>query len=206
MTYPWIEPLPRNVEVLNAHFWAGRLQLEVEGAPTHQAKAKVGRRFAALGDVYVESMVRQPRACLGHFEREERQLELLFEMRADEQIDRLVVAEGGEQVVVFATIRVPDLGDADAFERDQQVLVRLREPLGEREVVDGWTGWASPPRDIRTEIGPSGAVRALHAPPPIIWDPPSRHPMTPTLREEGSPANERRVTQPEVVKVDARGR
>ena len=186
MTYPWIEPLPRNVEVLNARFWAGRLQLEVEGAPTHHGKAAVGRRFAALGDVYVESMVRQQRACRGHFEREERRLELLYEMTADEQIDRLVVAEGDEQVVVFATIRVPYLGDADALERDQPVHVPLREPLGERGVIDGWTGEALPPRDVRTEIGPSGAVRALDAPPPIFWGPRPRHPIAPAVPDEGS--------------------
>ena len=39
---------------------------------------------------------------------------MLYEMRADERIERLVVAEGDEHVVVFATIRVPELGDADA--------------------------------------------------------------------------------------------
>ena len=109
------------------------------------------------------------RACLGHFEREERRLELLYEMRADERIDRLVVAEGDERVVVFMTIRVPELGDADVFERDQPVHVSLREPLDEREVIDGWTAEAVPQRDIWTEIGPSGAVRAVEGSPPIVW-------------------------------------
>ena len=73
-------------------------------------------------------------------------------MRADERIDRLVVAEG-----------------------DQQVQRVVAEPLGEREVIDGWTGDAAPQRDIRTEIGPSGAVRAFDAPPPIVWGPPPHH-------------------------------
>ena len=196
MTYPWIEPLPRNVEVLNARFWGGRLQLEVEGAPTHQAKAAVGRRFAALGDVYVESMVRQPRACLGHFEPEARRLELLYEMRADEQIDRLVVAEGDEQLVVFATIRVPESETRIASSVTSRSTCGCGSRSASAEVIDGWTGDAAPQRDIRTEIGPSGAVRAVDAPPPIFWAP---------AFDEPSPS-ERRDSQPEVVKVDTRGR
>ena len=121
MSYPWIAPVPKNAEVLNARFWGGRLQLEVDGALTHHAKAAVGRRFAGLGNVYVESTARLRRACLGH------------------------------------------------FERDQPVHVSLREPLDEREVIDGWTAEAVRQRDIWTEIGPSGAVRAVEGSPPIVW-------------------------------------
>ena len=152
MDFSWVEPLPDGVALLDAKLEDGRLRLEVEGALTTRDTTAIGRRFADLGDVEIVARYRQPRRCVGHMEREARRLQLRYVTAGDEHMENVMVAEDDERVVVFGVMCVPAIQDMDQQQCECPYHVYLKAPLGDRTVIDGFTGEVVPYRNVYTAL------------------------------------------------------
>jgi hypothetical protein len=84
-----------------------------------------------------------PRRCYGHMEREPGRLQLRYALHDEEPVNEVVVAEDDEQVVVCGTICAPmDLEVEDTVGHPYHVY--LKQPLGERDVIDAVVGLPVP--------------------------------------------------------------
>jgi hypothetical protein len=148
MNFDWVEPLPNGITLLDAKLEDGRLRLEVEGALTTRDKKAVARRFAGFGDVEVIPRYRQPRRCLGCTERDPRRLQLRYATVGGEHIENVMIAEDAGRVILFGVMCVPEVQDIDQQADETLCHVYLREPLGDRPVIDGYTGEVVPSRSV----------------------------------------------------------
>jgi hypothetical protein len=93
----------------------------------------------------------EPRRCCGYMEREAGRLQVRFELRGDEHIDDIVVAEDEQTVVVFGTVCTA-VGGQEGHRCEVPYHEYLRAPLGDRTVIDGTTGEAVPYKNIYAEL------------------------------------------------------
>lgn len=93
----------------------------------------------------------RPLRCRGHMEREARRLQVRFELRGDEHVDDIVVAEDERTVVVFGTVCTAAVGE-EGDRCEVPCHVYLRAPLGDRTVIDGATGQVVPYKNIYAEL------------------------------------------------------
>jgi len=85
----------------------------------------------------------RPRRCYGQMEREPGRLQLRYALHDEEHVNEIVVAEDDAQVVVFGTICSPmDLDVEDTVGHPYHVY--LKQPLGERDVIDAVVGLPVP--------------------------------------------------------------
>jgi len=89
----------------------------------------------------------ETRRCVGYMEREAGRLQLRFELRGDEHIDDIVVAEADEAVVVFATV-CTSAGSEHGASCEGPWHVYLERPLGDRTVFDGTCGRRVPYKNV----------------------------------------------------------
>jgi hypothetical protein len=111
---------------------------------TVRDKTALARRFAALGDVEIIARYRQPRRCVGCRERDPCRLQLRYVTVGDEHMDNVMVAEDAERVVVFGVMCMPEVQDIHQRADESPYHVYLKAPLGDRTVIDGFTGEVVP--------------------------------------------------------------
>ena len=92
-----------------------------------------------------------PRSCLAYCEREPGRLQLRLVVDRDEHIDDIVVDETDDTIVVFAAVCSPATG-ARRDLCDCPFHVYLKEPLGERRVIDALSGRELPYRNVWDEL------------------------------------------------------
>ena len=149
----WTDPLPQGVALLSTKLLGGRLRVEVSGAEDPRVQVAVLDRFGLLGDVEVVPRRLEPRRCQGHMEREERRLQLRYDVCGDEHMDMIHVAEDERSVVVFGVMCIPLSDEAyDGHIMDSPYHVYLDQPLGERTVIDGFTGEVVPYKNVYIEL------------------------------------------------------
>jgi hypothetical protein len=142
--------LRESIHVLSAERHRGRLNVFVTSPDEDRARAAVR---ACLGDavtVYVcgdVPRVVRPMPCEGYMEREAGRLQLRYVNRGDQHIDHIFVAEDDETVVVYGMSCISPLG-ASGDEVDSPYHEYLKQPLGDRTVIDGVTGEPVPYRNV----------------------------------------------------------
>ena len=84
-------------------------------------------------------------------EREAGRLQVRFELRGKEHVEDIVVAEEEGAVVVFGTVCTA-LEGAEGDRCEVPCHVYLKEPLGDRTVIDGTTGEVVPYKNVYAEM------------------------------------------------------
>lgn len=147
--------LRQGIVVVHAEAVKGGLRVEVAGATEDRVCEAVARQLGEETEVDVLSHVPRllmPRRCLGHMEREAGRLQLRYELRSDEHMDQIFVAEDAETVAVLGVICTPADGRFDdCCEVPHHVY--LERPLGDRVVVDGFCGVVVPYKNVYLRLG-----------------------------------------------------
>jgi|tagenome__1003787_1003787.scaffolds.fasta_scaffold20615186_2 hypothetical protein len=133
----------------------GRYRGVVVSAPdAMRARERVCAQLGATMDVWVCGEAPRevkPRPCVGYLEREPRRLQVRFVLQGDQHIDDIVVAEDESAVVVLGTVCVSVHRD-EGPEVECPAHVWLRQPLGDRSVIDGFNGQPVPYKNVWTHI------------------------------------------------------
>jgi hypothetical protein len=132
-----------------------RLRIAVTGQGAARVRDLTARRLGHGVDVdVIGDLPRrlEPRPCVGYMEREPRRLQLRIELRGDDHVDEIVVAEDEREVVAFATACTPTAGETGAA-CEVPCHVYLQRPLGERMVVDGTSGREVPYKNVYAALG-----------------------------------------------------
>jgi hypothetical protein len=129
---------------------AARRRIGVTGQGTARVRDVTARRLGAgvevdvLGDLPRRL---EPRPCVGYMEREPGRLQLRLELRGDDHVDEIVVAEDWQAVVAFATVCTSTAGDVGSV-CEVPCHVYLERPLGGRTVIDGSCGREVPYKNV----------------------------------------------------------
>ena len=130
-------------------------RIGVTGQGAARVREVVARQFGEGVDIDVlDDLPRklEPRPCMGFMEREPGRLQLRLELRGDEHVDEIVVAEDDEAVVAFATVCTSTAGEVGPS-CEVPCHVYLDCPLGERTVIDGTSGREVPYKNVYATLG-----------------------------------------------------
>jgi hypothetical protein len=106
------------------------------------------RTVRVYGDVPREV---RPRPCFGYMEREEGRVELRCVLSGEQHITDIAVAEDEETVVVLGSVCISPIGDPGELV-ECPAHVYLRRPLGDRRVIDGFSGKPVPYKNVYVEL------------------------------------------------------
>jgi hypothetical protein len=146
--------LQHGIVVVEVDATPGRLRVGVTGAGEARVRETVARRLGEEVEVDIlDDLPRrlEPRRCAGYREREPCRLQVRFELRGDEHVDDIVVAEDERTVVVFATVCTSVAGEAGE-PCEGPWHVSLERPLGDRPVIDGACGNAVPYKNVYADL------------------------------------------------------
>jgi hypothetical protein len=142
--------LREGIVIVEAEIKDGRLIVEVTGAPDDRVRSTVMERLGATTRVtVVDELPRRlyARPCAGHMEREEGRLQLRYVVWPDEHFADVILVEDDESVVVLGLVCVSAaLEDGEPCEVPTHVY--LDAPLGERRVIDGFSGEEVPYKNV----------------------------------------------------------
>jgi hypothetical protein len=134
---------------------AARSRIGVSGPDAARIREITGRRLGGAVDVDVLGDLPrrlEPRPCVGYMEREPGRLQLRLELRGDDHVDEIVVAEDERAVVAFATVCTSAGGGAGSV-CEVPCHVYLERPLGERTMIDGTSGHDVPYKNVYATLG-----------------------------------------------------
>jgi hypothetical protein len=134
---------------------AARARIAVSGQGAARVREITARRLGGAIDVDVLGDLPrrlEPRPYVGYMEREPGRLQLRLELRGDDHVDEIVVAEDERAVVAFATVCTSAAGGAESV-CEVPCHVYLERPLGERTVIDGTSGSDVPYKNVYAALG-----------------------------------------------------
>jgi hypothetical protein len=147
--------LREGIVVIHAETVNRTLHVEVAGFPDDRVREAVTRRLGEQTEVEVVGALPRlllPRRCLGHMEREPGRLQVRYELRSDEHMDQIFVAEDAETAAVLGVVCTAADGRYDAC-CEVPHSVYLDGPLGDRVVVDGFSGAEVPYKNVYLTLG-----------------------------------------------------
>jgi hypothetical protein len=146
--------LSEGIVVVSATAGEGGSRVRVTGAGNERVQTAAAAELGSDVDVQVWGRLPRelcPRRCVGYLEREPSHLQLRYVLYGDEHVDDIWVAEDDRRVVVLAAVCAPVVG-AGGEGTDGPSHVYLDRPLGDRTVIDGFTGDPVPYRNVYEEL------------------------------------------------------
>jgi hypothetical protein len=131
------ELLRRGIVVVREREEAGEPVVEVTCADPEWPESAIPELLPGFTHTYLGRMPREiyPTPCLSWRPKGEREIRLWARVHEDEHLDEVVVAEDERQVLVEVFVCTPT-GGSDKREHAEPVRIELRDPIGDREVVD----------------------------------------------------------------------